>query len=316
MRWSSHDRVRLFSTTPAMQGKSPPGKGRGALAKARRAARMERMAASRGDDAVEVVSKKERQRMGFEDAVKFFHAWEVARPLNAFELHIVTNVSSHQANALRGRLALPKDARTRSEQLLIFAEDGSDAREAVKKMQEESQVFKNSVTVGGQELVQDMVQGRGQAVGLNFTKVLSTDTLLPQLSRTLARSLGPRGLMPSAKRGTVVRTGSEMQDAIREAQGATDWRGDRNGVVRFAVGRINFTTEEVRANVAALLHTIVDKVNSGLSQGSGQTGIARPAGRTGEMTAANLKRAAAIIKQVHLSSTQGPAVILSLLEIL
>jgi large subunit ribosomal protein L1 len=62
--------------------------------------------------------------------------------------------------------------------------------------------------------------------------VLATPDLVPQIAKALARSLGPKGLMPSAKRGTVVEGEEEMKTAILEAQGAMDWRGDRNGVVR------------------------------------------------------------------------------------
>ncbi len=50
-----------------------------------------------------------------------------SRPLNAFEVHIVPSVSSHQTNALRGRIAYPRDPRTKQERLLVFAEEGSEA---------------------------------------------------------------------------------------------------------------------------------------------------------------------------------------------
>lgn len=155
-------------------------------------------------------------------------AVEVARPQSAYELHVVTSVSSHQANALRGRLSLPKDARTKSERILIFAEDGSEASDAAKRVAANEGA---TIVVGGSEMIQDVVDGRGAASG-DFTKVLATPGLLPLISRSLARSLGPRGLMPSAKRGTVAQGSREMEEAIMQAKGAMDWRGDRNGVVR------------------------------------------------------------------------------------
>ena len=65
-----------------------------------------------------------------------------------------------------------------------------------------------------------------------FSKVLATPGLMPQISKELARSLGPKGLMPSAKRGTVVTNDVETNSAIQDAKGAMDWRGDRQGVVR------------------------------------------------------------------------------------
>ncbi|UZJ53263.1 hypothetical protein CBS101457_002583 [Exobasidium rhododendri] len=300
---------RLFTTSAPTYGKSPPGKGKNAIKKAKREARMSKAIAA-GQTEKRVV-----QTMKLDEAVKIFQAVEVTRPLNAYELHIVTTVSSHQANALRGRLALPKEARIRSERLLIFAESGSPASNAVKALQENSVTLQNNVVMGGSEMIQDVVDGKGAAGG-NFTKVLSTQGLLPQVARSLARSLGPKGLMPNVKRGTVVNTADEMDTAIREAQGAINWRGDRSGVVRGAVGRINFTAPELRSNISAFLQAIVDKVGSGLASGSAQAGIFAPSGQTGEMDPQAIKRARSIIKQVHLSSTQGPAVLISLPEVL
>jgi large subunit ribosomal protein L1 len=302
---------RLLSTSPIVLGKSPPGKGKNAILKARREARMG------GKQAAEKnTSKKDSQIMNLSDAVKLFQSVEVARPSNAYELHICTNIDSHLTNALRGRLALPKEARTKAEKLLIFAEDGSDSVNLVQTMLENDPSLKNVITVGGAEFINDVAAGTGAASGLQFTKVLCTQALLPQLSRSMARSLGPRGLMPSLKRGTVVTNGDEMRIAIREAQGALDWRGDRNGVVRGAVGRIHFTESELRSNIAAFLHGIVDKIQAGLTSGQSQTGVATPSSVVGNLSSQDMKRAMTIIKQIHLSSTQGPAVLLPHSEVM
>lgn len=307
--------IRPFSSTSPALGKSPPGKGKNAIRKARKAARLEKIQASQANSPVKQ-TKAEQQSLSFADAVRLFHSVEVARPNNAFELHVVTNVSSHQANALRGRVALPKETRTKSEKILVFADDGSEAAAAIASLRAGDASMEKNIVVGGAELIQDVVSGRGAASGHDFTKVLCTDSLLPQVSKALARSLGPRGLMPSAKRGTVVKTGAEMERAIREVQGAIDWRGDKNGVVRGAVGRINFSTPELQTNIAAFLHVIVEKINSGLSSGSGQVGVSMPTGQVGQLTPTAFKQASTILKQVHLSSTQGPAVLLSLPEVL
>lgn len=302
---------RLLSTSPIVLGKSPPGKGKNAILKARREARM----GGKGKEDNKA-SKTDNQTMSLSDAVKLFQAVEVSRPLNAYELHICTNIESHLTNALRGRLALPKEARTKAEKLLIFAEDGSDSVSVVQTMLENDPNLKNVITVGGAEFINDVAAGTGAASGLQFTKVLCTQALLPQLSKSMARSLGPRGLMPSLKRGTVVTNGDEMRVAIREAQGALDWRGDRNGVVRGAVGRINFTESELRSNIAAFLHGIVDKISAGLTSGQTQTGVATPSSAVGSLTSQDMKRATTIIKQIHLSSTQGPAVLIPHSEVM
>lgn len=217
---------RLFTTSVPALGKSPPGKGKNAVKNRKRAERESKMIAAG------VAPRKVVKPMDLEEATRLFQAVEVTRPLNAYELHIVTSVPANQTNALRGRLALPKEARVKSEKFLVFAEDGSEVAEAITRIQETSPSMRNSIVVGGAELVQDVVDGTGAAKGLSYTKVLSTQSLLPRVSKALARSLGPKGLMPNAKRGTIVNTATDMQRALKESQGAVDWRGDRNGVVR------------------------------------------------------------------------------------
>lgn len=171
--------------------------------------------------------------------------------------------------------------------MLVFAEEGSDAAQVARGMADAGA----SLIIGGAEMVNDVASNRVA----DFTKVISTPGLLPQISRTLARSLGPKGLMPSAKRGTVAASAEDMQRAIREASGAMDWRGDRNGVVRggecafafeyqalmlglqlilpyspqTAVGRIHFSESELRANVQALLEAVRDRASGGPAQGGG-----------------------------------------------
>jgi large subunit ribosomal protein L1 len=291
---------RLFTTSAPVCGKSPPGKGKNAVKNAKRAERERRLGPTK---------KKVITYTNLEEATKIFQAVEVTRPLNAYELHIVTSVPTNQANALRGRLALPKEARVKSEKFLIFADDGSEVADTVRVIQESSPSFKGNIVMGGVEFIQDVVDGTGAARGLNFSKVLSTSALLPRVSKALARSLGPKGLMPNAKRGTVVNSASDVQQAFKEAQGSVNWRGDRNGVVRagesavvseksdsmlsmplIAVGRINFTEDELRSNISALLQAIIDKVANGLtSSGSAAAGIFEPAAEV-QMNSQALKR--------------------------
>lgn len=244
------------------------------------------------------------------------------RPLNAFEVHIVTSVSSHQTNALRGRIAYPKDPRTKQERLLIFAEEGSEAAEAVKEViQKESASSSSSaqsepsIILGGSELISQVLNNRVTG----FTKVLCTNALLPEVSKGLARSLGPKGLMPNPRRGTVVPSDERKSivDAIRESKGAMDWRSDKVGVIRGAVGRLNFDKDDVKKNVTTLLDAIVQKVPTlGAQQAAQGAGQAKEYTVRDKRSPGELKKAANIIKQVHLSSTQGPGIKLDLRDVL
>ncbi|KAL9934108.1 hypothetical protein V8E36_007190 [Tilletia maclaganii] len=308
---------RLFSHSASVAGKSRPGEGKDARKRARVLARS-------GGQKVSVKDVKDPLR-SLDEAAAILVAAEEKRPNNAYEVHIVTSVNTHQSNALRGRVSLPREARTKAERLLIFADELSPAYPAAKAAAEAANATSpGSIILGGQEIISDVVENRIS----DFTKVLATPSLLPHVSRALARSLGPKGLMPNAKRGTVANTEQEMRNAIREASGALDWRGDRNGVVRAAIARINFPVQDLRNNLNTFLDAVMGTVHTITQPASNSAagaaaalqrigGSGRPSyGTAGTRTPQELKKALSIIKQVHLSSTQGPGVRLSLPDVL
>lgn len=199
------------------------------------------------------VTEKREDLFKIEDACELLKASK-GGSLSAFEAHIVTTVSSHQTNALRGRIAFPRDPRTKQERLLVFAEEGSAVHDAVKQLGPDG----TDLILGGSDMIENVVNNRVSG----FTKVLCTNTLLPDVSRSLARSLGPKGLMPNIRRGTVVPSDDESKilAAIKLAKGATDWRSDKVGVVRGAIGRFTFEPKQVRDNLSTLLEAILEKV--------------------------------------------------------
>lgn len=326
--------ARALSTTPVLAKKSNPSRGK-ARKSPRTLLRLYEQGLLKGAEAVRAASllgesnktEKETGADAFPStfplstAQRIIRAVDAARPNNAYELHIVTSVPPNQTNAFRGRLNYPRDPRIRGEVVLVFVEQGTEAEEAAKRAA--AQLAESGSTtkliIGGTEMIGNVSENRVPP----FTKVLCTTDILPALSRSLARTLGPRGLMPSTKRGTAVEDGEEMQRAIDELITGVDWRSDRTGVVRGAVGRISFTAGELRSNVQALIDAVIGKVASGLSgtrmSASVVEGYARnePNGIGGlTRNPAAMKRALSVVKQVHLSSTQGPGVRLRLDDIL
>ncbi|KAK0567199.1 hypothetical protein OC844_000361 [Tilletia horrida] len=309
--------LRSFSLSAPLAGKSRPGEGKDARKRARVLARS-------GGQAVSVKDVKDPARP-LEEAAAMLQAAEEKRPNNAYEVHIVTSVNTHQSNALRGRVSLPRDARTKPERLLIFADELSPAYPAAKAAAEAANAkAPGSIILGGQEMIAEVVENKIS----NFTKVLATPSLMPQISRALARSLGPKGLMPNPKRGTVANTEEDMRNAIKEASGALDWRGDRNGVVRAAIGRINFPLTDLRSNLNVFLDAVMLTVNNITQPASNSAAGAaallqrigtgnKPAfGRGGDRSPQEVKKALSMIKQIHLSSTQGPGVRLELTDVI
>ena len=88
---------------------------------------------------------------------------------------------------------------------------------------------------------------------IEFERCICQTDSLPKLAKSgVARILGPRGLMPSAKTGTVVK---DVGQTVRDMVGGSEYR-ERLGVVRLAVGQLGFTPDEVRRNIKAVIERV------------------------------------------------------------
>lgn len=102
--------------------------------------------------------------------------------------------------------------------------------------------------VGEESVFEAIKEGR-----IEFDRCICHQDSLPKLAKAgVARILGPRGLMPSAKTGTVVK---DIASSLREMVGASEYR-ERLGVVRMAIGQLGFTPEEVQRNVRAFIEGV------------------------------------------------------------
>jgi large subunit ribosomal protein L1 len=134
---------------------------------------------------------------------------------------------------------------------------------------------------GSDELIKK-IQGEGW---LDFDVALATQDMMGQVSR-LGKTLGPRGLMPTPKAGTVVPTGADIGAAVREFKaGKVEYRADKGGNVHAGVGKISFEDDKLAANVM----TFVDQIRA-----------VKPAGVKGNY-----------VNSVTLSSTMGPGIAIS-----
>jgi large subunit ribosomal protein L1 len=105
--------------------------------------------------------------------------------------------------------------------------------------------------VGGDELVEEL--GKGDILS-EIDSVIATPDMMGKLGR-LGKLLGPRGLMPNPKSGTVT---MDVAKAVREIKaGRVEYRSDRNGNVHAVLGKASFTPEQLTENYAALLDEII-----------------------------------------------------------
>ncbi|NNC76169.1 MAG: 50S ribosomal protein L1, partial [Acidimicrobiia bacterium] len=129
--------------------------------------------------------------------------------------------------------------------------------------------------VGGQEMADEISKGGS----LDFDVAIATPDMMPVVGK-LGQILGPRGLMPNPKSGTVTQDIEATVAAFKA--GRVEYRNDRYGNVHVPIGRVSFTEEQLRDNLA----TVSDEVLR-----------ARPASTKGRY-----------VKKVVISSTMGPGV--------
>jgi len=164
---------------------------------------------------------------------------------------------------VRGTVVLPHGL-GKSKRVLVIA-SGDKQREA----QDAGADF-----VGGEDMVQKIQEG-----WTDFEAVIATPDMMKSAGR-LGKVLGPRGLMPNPKTGTVT---FEIAKAVQEVKaGKVEFRLDKTGIIHSPVGKISFTAQNLAGNAQALLAAIIK---------------AKPAAAKGKY-----------IKKITLTSTMGPGV--------
>jgi large subunit ribosomal protein L1 len=169
----------------------------------------------------------------------------------------------HADQMVRGTVVLPHGT-GRSSRVLVFASG--------EKLQEAEAA--GADYVGGDELAQKIQEG-----WLEFDAVVATPDMMKVAGR-LGRVLGPRGLMPNPKTGTVT---NDVTRAIQEIKaGKVEFRVDKTGIVHAPVGKVSFSEDQLRGNAEALIAEVLRN---------------KPSAAKGKY-----------IQSVSLSSTMGPGV--------
>jgi large subunit ribosomal protein L1 len=154
--------------------------------------------------------------------------------------------------ALRGSIQLPSGS-GKFVNCLVFTSD-ADVAEAIKEQVSSSSASK--IEVGGEDLVDRIASGQ---VNLDqFQRGMGTADMQSLLTKRLARVLGPRGLMPNAKTGTLLESPSMLAPALETQLAGTviQYRTDREGIVHVRVGRASFGKQKLLDNVGAIAREV------------------------------------------------------------
>ena len=200
-----------------------------------------------------------------DDAMSLVRSMSFAKFDESIDVVFSLGIDARKADQLvRGTVSLPhgtgKDVRVVA---FVGGEKLAEAEEA------------GADIVGGKELAEEIAAGRD----LDFDIAIAAPDMMPHVGK-LGSILGPRGLMPNPKSGTVT---PDVGKAIKEFKaGRVEYRNDRYGNVHIPIGKVSFEAEQLVANFAAIADEIIR---------------ARPAAAKGRF-----------VRKVSVSSTMGPGV--------
>jgi large subunit ribosomal protein L1 len=199
-----------------------------------------------------------------DEAVKVVKSRATAKFDETIEVAINLGVDPRHADQMvRGVVSLPSGT-GRALRVAVFAK-GAKAEEAKRA---------GADIVGAEDLAEQVQKGE-----INFDRCIATPDMMGVVGR-LGKVLGPRGLMPNPKVGTVT---MDVTQAIKDAKGgAVEYRVEKAGIVQAGIGKASFTEDAIVQNVKAFVDSVVK---------------AKPTGAKGTY-----------LKKISLSSTMGPGV--------
>jgi large subunit ribosomal protein L1 len=171
---------------------------------------------------------------------RYIRAFEVGRNPSSskYEVHVRLRTLKN-GPVVRNRLRLPHPVKT-DLRICVFAPPDSKAAADARAA--------GAVLVGEDDVFAQIKEGT-----VEFDRCLChVDSLQKMNKAGLGRILGPKGLMPSTKTGTVV---TQVESSVRALVGGSEYR-ERLGVIRMAVGQLGFTPEEMQRNVKAFMDAV------------------------------------------------------------
>ena len=181
-----------------------------------------------------------------EEAIKVLKETATTKFIETVELHANLNIDPKYADQqLRTTVTLPNGV-------------GKEIKIAVLTNEENFQEaqFSGADLIGNDDLIEKITKGN-----IQFDLLIATPNMMPKLAK-LGRVLGPKGLMPSPKSGTVT---NKLQATLTEfKKGKFEYKADKTGIVHVSFGKSNFTDIQLTENFTALYKSIEQNRPSGV----------------------------------------------------
>ena len=184
--------------------------------------------------------------LSLEEAINLLQETATAKFIESVELHANLNIDPKYADQqLRTTVTLPHGV-GKSTRIAVLTNETNfnEAKEG------------GADIVGSQELIDDISQGN-----INFDLLVATPDMMPKLAK-LGRVLGPKGLMPSPKSGTVSTSLTETLSEFKK--GKFEYKADKTGVVHVSFGKANFSKTQLIENLTSLYQSIEQNRPSGV----------------------------------------------------
>ena len=168
------------------------------------------------------------------DAIEALRGYTSKKFDESLEIAIRLGIDVTKADQnIRGMLSLPNGTGKTVRVAVFTVNSADDAKKA------------GADVVGGEELIEKVAGGE-----INFDRVIATPDMMPKMSK-IARILGPKGLMPNPKLGTVT---NNVAEAIKAAKaGQIEYRAEKKGIIHAGIGKMSFTNEQLVENATALI---------------------------------------------------------------
>ena len=218
--------------------------------------------AKRGKKYKKIAEKKELKVYSLAEAIQKVKKYSYSSFPGSVELHAALKLTKDvEPKSVKGSVSLPHSTESKAVKIAAFTIPADE--EKAKKA--------GADFVGTEEIMKEVKGGK-----INFDIAIATPEVMPQIAQ-LGKELGPKGLMPNPKTGTVT---TDIEKTIQEyKKGKANFAADEKGVVHMAVGKVDLDDEKLTENIKEALQAIASAVSN--------------------------KEVAQVIKKAHLAPTMG-----------